>query len=138
MCSTHGSARVCGRSRRSAGPIKRKISRRYYPTSLLITGFDILFFWVARMIMLGIECMGEVPFRQVYLHGMVRDAEGQKMSKTKGNVIDPLEVTEKYGTDAVRMALMLRRRSGYRYRPSARELSKAREPSRIRSGMLRG
>jgi valyl-tRNA synthetase len=79
----------------------------YYPTSLLITGFDILFFWVARMVMLGLECTGEVPFRQVYLHSMVRDAEGQKMSKTKGNVIDPLEVTEKYGTDAVRMALLM-------------------------------
>jgi valyl-tRNA synthetase len=78
----------------------------FYPTSLLITGFDILFFWVARMIMMGMECMGDVPFRVVYLHGMVRDAEGQKMSKTKGNVIDPLEVTEKYGTDAVRMALL--------------------------------
>ncbi|MBC7928872.1 MAG: class I tRNA ligase family protein, partial [Bryobacteraceae bacterium] len=60
-----------------------------------------------RMIMLGLECTGEVPFRQVYLHGMVRDAEGQKMSKTKGNVIDPLEVTEKYGTDAVRMAILM-------------------------------
>jgi valyl-tRNA synthetase len=78
----------------------------FYPTSLLITGFDILFFWVARMIMLGIECTGDVPFRIVYLHGMIRDAEGQKMSKTKGNVIDPLHVTEKYGTDAVRTALM--------------------------------
>ncbi|MBC8166198.1 MAG: valine--tRNA ligase, partial [Bryobacteraceae bacterium] len=79
----------------------------YYPTSLLITGYDILFFWVARMIVLGLECTGKVPFHQVYLHSMVRDAEGQKMSKTKGNVIDPLEVTEKYGTDAVRMALMM-------------------------------
>jgi valyl-tRNA synthetase len=78
----------------------------FYPTSLLITGFDILFFWVARMAMLGIEFMGEVPFRQVYIHGLVRDAERQKMSKTKGNVIDPLVVTEKYGTDAVRMALL--------------------------------
>ncbi|MFN3326483.1 MAG: valine--tRNA ligase [Bryobacteraceae bacterium] len=78
----------------------------YYPTSLLITGFDILFFWVARMIMLGIECTGEVPFRQVYIHGLVRDAEKQKMSKTRGNVIDPLEVTEKYGTDAVRFSLL--------------------------------
>ena len=78
----------------------------YYPTSLLITGFDILFFWVARMAMLGIEFMGEVPFRQVYIHGLVRDAERQKMSKTKGNVVDPLVVTEKYGTDAVRMALL--------------------------------
>ena len=78
----------------------------FYPTSLLITGFDILFFWVARMAMLGIEFMGEVPFRQVYIHGLVRDAERQKMSKTKGNTIDPLVVTEKYGTDAVRMALL--------------------------------
>ena len=79
----------------------------YYPTSLLITGFDILFFWVARMVMLGMECMGNVPFRQVYIHGLVRDADKQKMSKTKGNVIDPLEVTEKYGTDAVRLSLLL-------------------------------
>jgi valyl-tRNA synthetase len=79
---------------------------RFYPTSLLITGFDILFFWVARMIMLGIECMGDVPFRQVYIHGLVRDADKQKMSKTKGNVIDPLVVTEQYGTDAVRMTLL--------------------------------
>jgi valyl-tRNA synthetase len=78
----------------------------YYPTSLLITGFDILFFWVARMAMLGIEFMGEVPFREVYIHGLVRDAERQKMSKTRGNTIDPLVVTEKYGTDAVRMALL--------------------------------
>ncbi|HUS08679.1 MAG TPA: valine--tRNA ligase [Bryobacteraceae bacterium] len=79
----------------------------YYPTTLLITGFDILFFWVARMVMLGIECMGDVPFRQVYIHGLVRDADKQKMSKTKGNVVDPLEVTEKYGTDAVRLSLLL-------------------------------
>jgi len=79
---------------------------KYYPTSLLITGFDILFFWVARMVMLGLEFMGDVPFRQVYIHGLVRDAEKQKMSKTKGNVVDPLVVTEKYGTDAVRMALL--------------------------------
>src|SRR5579862_7477438 len=79
----------------------------FYPTSLLITGFDILFFWVARMIMLGCEFMGEIPFRQVYIHGLVRDAERQKMSKTRGNTIDPLVVTEKYGTDAVRMALLL-------------------------------
>jgi valyl-tRNA synthetase len=78
----------------------------FYPTSLLITGFDILFFWVARMIMLGIEFMGDVPFHHVYIHGLVRDAERQKMSKTRGNTIDPLVVTEKYGTDAVRMALL--------------------------------
>jgi valyl-tRNA synthetase len=78
----------------------------YYPTTLLITGFDILFFWVARMAMMGLECMGEVPFCDVYIHGLVRDAEKQKMSKTKGNTIDPLVVTEQYGTDAVRFALL--------------------------------
>ncbi len=81
--------------------------RTYYPTSLLITGFDILFFWVARMIMMGLEFTGHVPFREVYIHGLVRDAERQKMSKTKGNVVDPLELTEKFGTDAVRMGLLL-------------------------------
>jgi valyl-tRNA synthetase len=80
--------------------------KHFYPTSLLITGFDILFFWVARMAMLGIEFMGDVPFHKVYIHGLVRDAEKQKMSKTKGNVVDPLVVTEEYGTDAVRMALL--------------------------------
>jgi valyl-tRNA synthetase len=88
-------------------PDKTNDLATFYPTSLLITAYDILFFWVARMIMLGLEMMGDVPFRQIYLHGMVRDAEGQKMSKTRGNVIDPLKVTEQYGTDAVRMALMV-------------------------------
>jgi len=87
-------------------PDRTEDLKRYYPTSLLITGFDILFFWVARMAMLGIEFMGDVPFRKVYIHGLVRDAEKQKMSKTKGNVVDPLVVTEQYGTDAVRMALL--------------------------------
>ena len=88
-------------------PGKTQDLATFYPTTLLITGFDILFFWVARMIMLGIEFMDAVPFRTVYIHGLVRDAERQKMSKTKGNVIDPLVVTEQYGTDAVRMALLI-------------------------------
>jgi len=79
--------------------------RRFYPTDLMIMGFDILFFWGARMIMLGMKFMNDVPFRELYIHALVRDAEKQKMSKTKGNVIDPLEVTEKFGTDAVRFAL---------------------------------
>jgi valyl-tRNA synthetase len=79
----------------------------FYPTSLLITGFDILFFWVARMIMLGLWCTGDVPFRQVHMHGLVRDAERQKMSKTKGNVVDPLELIDRFGTDACRIALLI-------------------------------
>ncbi len=81
--------------------------RTFYPTSLLITGFDILFFWVSKMMMLGLECTGEVPFREVHMHGLVRDAERQKISKTKGNVIDPLIVMDRFGTDAVRIALLI-------------------------------
>jgi valyl-tRNA synthetase len=79
--------------------------KKYYPTSTLVTGFDILFFWVARMIMMGLKFMGQVPFRHVYVHALVRDAEGQKMSKSKGNVIDPLQAMDKYGTDALRFTL---------------------------------
>ena len=77
----------------------------FYPTRVLITAFDILFFWVARMMMMGLHFMGEVPFREVYIHALVRDADGQKMSKSKGNVIDPLELMDKYGTDAFRFSL---------------------------------
>ncbi len=79
---------------------------RYYPTSALVTGFDILFFWVARMMMMGIEFTGEVPFRDVVIHALVRDARGEKMSKTRGNVIDPLDLMERYGTDAFRFTLL--------------------------------
>jgi len=77
----------------------------FYPTTVMETGYDILFFWVARMIMMGIENTGQIPFDTVYLHGLVRDAKGEKMSKTKGNVINPLETIDKYGTDALRFAL---------------------------------
>jgi valyl-tRNA synthetase len=77
----------------------------FYPTSALVTGFDILFFWVARMIMMGLRFRGEVPFRDVYIHALVRDESGQKMSKTKGNVIDPLEIIDEYGADAFRFTL---------------------------------
>ncbi|MBT6901979.1 MAG: valine--tRNA ligase, partial [Nitrospina sp.] len=86
-------------------PDKTETLKKFYPTSVLCTGFDILFFWVARMIMMGIKFMDDVPFRHVYIHALIRDAEGQKMSKTKGNVIDPLEVMEQYGTDSLRFTL---------------------------------
>lgn len=79
--------------------------RTFYPTSLLVTGFDILFFWVARMIMMGLRFMDKEPFSDVYIHALVRDDQGQKMSKSKGNVIDPLEIIEKYGADSLRMTL---------------------------------
>ena len=78
---------------------------RYYPTDVLVTGFDIIFFWVARMMMMGLHFMKEVPFRTVYIHALVRDEHGQKMSKSKGNVIDPLVIGEKYGTDSLRFTL---------------------------------
>jgi len=78
----------------------------FYPTDVMETAYDILFFWVARMIMLGTRMTGEVPFRTVYLHGLIRDEHGQKMSKSKGNVVDPLEVIEEYGADALRFALL--------------------------------
>ncbi|MDP2105643.1 MAG: valine--tRNA ligase, partial [Desulfobulbaceae bacterium] len=86
-------------------PDKTRELNTFYPTSVLITSFDILFFWVARMIMMGTHFMEEVPFRDVYLHALVRDANGQKMSKSKGNVMDPLVVMDKYGTDAFRFTL---------------------------------
>ena len=86
-------------------PEKTKSLDTYYPTSVLCTGFDILFFWVARMIMMGLKFTGEVPFHTVYIHALIRDAEGLKMSKSKGNVIDPLEMMKAYGTDALRFTL---------------------------------
>jgi valyl-tRNA synthetase len=79
--------------------------KRYYPTSVLVTGFDIIFFWVARMMMMGLHFMHEVPFHTVYIHALVRDASGAKMSKSKGNVIDPLQLIDEYGADALRFTL---------------------------------
>ncbi|MDP7650537.1 MAG: valine--tRNA ligase [Rhodospirillales bacterium] len=80
---------------------------RYFPTDVLVTSFDIIFFWVARMMMMGLHFMDEVPFHTVYIHALVRDEKGQKMSKSKGNVMDPLDLFEKYGTDAVRFTLAI-------------------------------
>ena len=79
---------------------------RHYPGDVLVTGFDIIFFWVARMMMMGLHLMGDVPFRTVFIHGLVRDERGQKMSKSKGNVIDPLALVEQYGADALRFAVV--------------------------------
>ena len=79
--------------------------KRYYPGDVLVTGFDIIFFWVARMMMMGIHFMGEVPFKDVYIHALVRDEQGQKMSKSKGNVMDPLVLIDKFGADALRFTL---------------------------------
>ena len=87
-------------------PEKTKELEVFYPTSTLVTSFDIIFFWVARMIMMGLKFMGDVPFRDVYIHALVRDIHGQKMSKSRGNVIDPLVMMERYGTDALRFTLV--------------------------------
>ncbi len=87
-------------------PAQTRELATFYPTSCLVTGPDILFFWVARMIMLGVKFTGDVPFRDVYIHAIVRDAEGQKISKSKGNAIDPLDLMDRYGTDAFRFTLV--------------------------------
>jgi len=86
-------------------PDETPILKLFYPTSVLVTGFDILFFWVARMMMMGLHFMGDVPFKDVYVHALVRDEDGKKMSKSTGNVIDPLSVIDNYGTDAFRFTL---------------------------------
>ncbi len=86
--------------------------KRFYPTSVMETGYDILPFWVMRMLLLGVFATGNVPFKHVYLHGLVRDQKGQKMSKSKGNVSNPLEIIEKYGADALRLALVIRSSPG--------------------------
>ena len=87
-------------------PQKNDYLKKFYPTSVLVTGFDIIFFWVARMIMFGMEFLNKEPFKDIYVHALVRDEKGQKMSKSKGNVIDPLELIEKYSADALRFTLL--------------------------------
>ncbi|MGE5554500.1 MAG: valine--tRNA ligase [Betaproteobacteria bacterium] len=98
----------------------------FYPTSVLCTGFDIIYFWVARMMVMGLEFMGDVPFRDVFIHGLIRDAEGQKMSKSRGNVVDPLEAIEQYGADALRFTLVTGVAPGYDQRFRAERIEAAR------------
>jgi len=93
-------------------PNETKDIKAFYPTDLLITGFDILFFWVARMIMMGLKFLNEVPFKEVFLTGLIRDEAGQKMSKTKGNIIDPLEIIESMGADSLRFTLISQTTAG--------------------------
>jgi valyl-tRNA synthetase len=100
--------------------------KRFYPSSVMETGYEILFVWVARMVFMGIEMMGEVPFHTVYLHGIVRDIEGAKMSKTKGNVIDPIEVSDEYGADALRYALVTQASPGNDSRLSLQKVEASR------------
>lgn len=85
---------------------------RFYPTQVMETAYDILMFWVMRMLMMGIYKTGQIPFKNIYLHGLIRDAKGQKMSKSKGNVVNPMEISQKYGADALRMALVIRSSAG--------------------------
>jgi len=92
--------------------------KRYYPTSVLVTGFDIIFFWVARMMMMGIHIMGEEPFRTVFIHGIVRDEKGAKMSKSKGNIVDPLDLMDEYGADALRFTMASLATPGRDVKPS--------------------
>ena len=87
-------------------PDQKEFVEKFYPTSVLVTGFDIIFFWVARMIMFGTEFLHKEPFKDIYVHALVRDEKGQKMSKSKGNVIDPLDLIEKYSADALRFTLL--------------------------------
>lgn len=87
-------------------PDKTELLKQFYPTSVLVTGYDIIFFWVARMLIMGMEFMKEIPFEKVFIHGLVRDSQGRKMSKSLGNGIDPLEVIEKYGADTLRFMLI--------------------------------
>ncbi len=103
-------------------PEETETLKKFYPTSCLVTGFDILFFWVARMMMMGLKFMNDVPFRDVYIHALIRDEKGQKMSKTKGNVIDPVEMMEKYGTDALRFTLAILAAQGRDIRLSEKKI----------------
>ena len=112
MFSIHGSRAGSGPSALWAGPRTTADLRRYYPTSALVTGYDIIFFWVARMIMAGMEFTEKSPFSEVFIHGLIRDKQGRKMSKSLGNGIDPLEIVDEYGADALKFTLAYNCASG--------------------------
>ena len=109
--------------------------KRYYPTDVLVTGFDIIFFWVARMMMMGLHFMKDVPFPTVYIHALVRDEKGAKMSKSKGNVIDPLHLIDDYGADALRFTLAAMAAQGPRHQARRRNASKVIAISQPSCGM---
>ena len=121
-------------------PDETKELARFYPTTVLVTGFDIIFFWVARMMMMGLHFMGEVPFRDVYIHALVRDEKGAKMSKSKGNVIDPLGLIDQYGADALRFTLAAMAAQGRDIKlatPARRGLSQFRDEALERLALRR-
>ncbi len=101
MCSTPGSPPPCGRTARLAGPPRREELEYFYPTSTLITSRDIITLWVARMVLMGLNNVGEVPFREVFIHPKILDGQGETMSKSKGNGVDPIDVIDKFGPDAL-------------------------------------
>lgn len=103
-------------------PQDTELQKTFYPTNVLVTGHDILFFWVARMIIMGLEFKKDVPFREVYLHGLVRDAQGRKMSKSTGNSVDPVDMIEKYGADALRLSFLAHIHSGRDFKLSEQRI----------------
>lgn len=103
-------------------PQETEALKTFYPTNVLVTGHDIIFFWVARMMMMGLEFMRDVPFRKVYIHGLVRDLDGKKMSKSTGNAVDPVELIENYGADALRFTIMAQTASGRDFKFSEQRL----------------